>query len=81
MEHYKLKRLQKKLKLVTDMDKKVIKFDDTEIEKYEFYQHKIAILINDIDINEIVVSTKLPSGKQYFKYFIGYKIPLLFVYE
>ena len=81
MEHYKLKRLQKKLKLVTDMDKKVIKFDDTEIEKYEFYKHKNAILINDIDINEIVVSTKLPSGKQYFKYFIGYKIPLLFVYE
>ena len=81
MEHYKLKRLQKKLKLVTDMDKKVIKFDDTEIEKYEFYQHKNAILINNIDINEIVVSTKLPSGKQYFKYFIGYKIPLLFVYE
>ena len=81
MEHYKLKRLQKKLKLVTDMDKKVIKFDDTEIEKYEFYQHKNAILINDIDINEIVVSTKLPSGKQYFQYFIGYKIPLLFVYE
>ena len=67
MEHYKLKRLQKKLKLVTDMDKKVIKFDDTEIEKYEFYQHKNAILINDIDINEIVVSTKLPSGKQYFQ--------------
>ena len=81
MEHYKLKRLQKKLKLVTDMDKKVIKFDDTEIEKYEFSQHKNAILINDIDINKIVVSNMLPSGKQDFKYFIGYKIPLLFVYE
>ena len=81
MEHYKLKRLQKKLKLVTDMDKKVIKFDDTEIEKYEFYKHKNAILINDIDINEIVVSNMLPSGKQDFKYFIGYKIQLLFVYE
>ena len=81
MEHYKLKRLQKKLKLVTDMDKKVIKFDDTEIEKYEFSQHKNAILINDIDINEIVVSNMLPSGKQDFKYFIGYKIQLLFVYE
>ena len=79
MEHYKLKRLQKKLKLVTDMDEKVIKFDDTEIEKYEFSQHKNAILINDIDINEIVVSNMLPSGKQDFKYFIGYKIPLLFV--
>ena len=81
MEHYKLKRLQKKLKLVTDMDKKVIKFDDTEIEKYEFSQHKNAILINDIDINKIVVSNMLPSGKQDFKYVIGYKIPLLFVYE
>ena len=81
MEHYKLKRLQKKLKLVTDMEKKVIKFDDTEIEKYEFSQHKNAILINDIDINEIVVSNMLPSGKQDFKYFIGYKIQLLFVYE
>ena len=81
MEHYKLKTLQKKLKLVTDMDKKVIKFDDTEIEKYEFSQYKNAILINDIDINEIVVSNMLPSGKQDFKYFIGYKIPLLFVYE
>ena len=81
MEHCKLKRLQKKLKLVTDMDKKVIKFDDTEIEKYEFSQHKNAILINDIDINEIVVSNMLPSGKQDFKYFIGYKIQLLFVYE
>ena len=81
MEHYKLKRLQKKLKLVTDMDKKVIKFDDTEIEKYEFSQHKNAILINDIDINEIVVSNMLPSGKQDVKYFIGYKIQLLFVYE
>ena len=30
-------------------------------------------MINDIDINEIVVSNKLPFGKQDFKYFICYK--------
>ena len=30
-------------------------------------------MINDIDINKIVVSNKLPIGKQDFKYFIGYK--------
>ena len=30
-------------------------------------------MINDIDINEIVVSNKLPFGKQDFKYFTGYR--------
>ena len=55
------------------MDKKIIKFDDTEIEEFEFHQHKSPILINDIDIDKIVVSDKLPFGKQDFKYFIGYK--------
>ena len=40
------------------MDKKNIKFDDTEIEEYEFYQYKITISINDRDIRKIVVSNK-----------------------
>ena len=30
-------------------------------------------MINDIDINEIVVSNKFPVGKEDFKWFIGYK--------
>ena len=29
--------------------------------------------MNDIDINEIVVSNKFPFGKKEFKYFTGYK--------
>ena len=33
----------------------------------------IKVSINNIDINEIVVSNKFPFGKQNFKYFIGYK--------
>ena len=49
------------------MNKKVIKYDDIEIEEYKFHQHKSPISINDIDINEIVVSSKLPLGKQDFK--------------
>ena len=36
------------------MDKK---FGDTEIEEYKFHQHKSPILINDIDINKIAVSS------------------------
>ena len=38
------------------MDKKIIKFDGNEIEEYKFHQHRSPILINDIDINNIVVS-------------------------
>ena len=55
------------------MDKKIKKFDDTEIEEYELYQYKSPISINDTDINKIVVSEKSPFGKHYFKYLTGYK--------
>ena len=50
------------------MNKKIIKFDDTEIEEFEFHKGKIPI-----NINKIVVSNKFSFGKQDFKYFIGYK--------
>ena len=53
------------------MDKKVIKFNETEMEK--FYQHKNPISIDNIDINKIVVSSKVSFGQRDFKYFIGYK--------
>ena len=55
------------------MDKKNIKFGDTEIEKYKFHQHKAPISINKIDFNKIVVSNKVSFSKKDFKYFIGYK--------
>ena len=41
------------------MNTKIIKFDDTEIEEYKCYWHNRPISINEIDINEIVVSIKL----------------------
>ena len=44
------------------MDKKVIKFGDTEIEKHEFHQRKSPILINNIDIVKIVASNKVSFG-------------------
>ena len=49
------------------MNKKVIKFGDTEIGEYKFHQHKFPILIKNIDINKMVVSNKLPFGKQDLK--------------
>ena len=55
------------------MDQKIIKFDDTEIEKYKFYQHKSPFLKGNININKIAVSNKVSFRKKDFKYFIGYK--------
>ena len=49
------------------MNRKTLKFGDTEIEKHKFYQHKSPILSNNIDINEIVVSNKISFDKKYFK--------------
>ena len=55
------------------MGTKNTKLDDTEFEEYGFRLYESPISINDIDINEIVVTYKFTFGKQDFKYFIGYK--------
>ena len=55
------------------MDQKIIKFNDTKIEKYKFHHYKSTILIDNIDISQIVVSNKVSFGKRDFKYFLGYK--------
>ena len=62
----------KKVKPDIKMDDKIIKYDDIEIEEYEFHQHKSLISKNDTDIHEIVVSNKLLLDKK-AKYFINYK--------
>ena len=55
------------------MDKKIIKFGDSENEKRKFHQHKSPILVSNIDINKIEVSNKVSLGKKCLKYFIGYR--------
>ena len=55
------------------MDKKIINFGDTDIQKYKFHQHKSPILINNIDVNKIVVFNKVSFDKKGLKYYIGYK--------
>ena len=67
MENYKLEKLSKRY---ITMDKRTIKIDDTEIEKYKFHQYKSPISINNVDINKIVVSNKVSFNKNDFKYFI-----------
>ena len=57
------------------MDKKIMQFDNIEIEKYKFHQYKSPILIGNTDINKIVVPNMVSFGKKDFKYFSGYKDP------
>ena len=35
------------------MDEKVVKFDDTEIEEFEFHQYKSPITIHNIGVNKL----------------------------
>ena len=54
------------------MEKAITKLGDTEIEKQKFCQHKRPISIQNIDINNVVVPSKVSFGKRSFKYFIGH---------
>ena len=55
------------------MSGKNINFDDKKIKKSIFYKNKAINNIEDINVNNILVSKKEPYGnKNSFKYFIGY---------
>ena len=54
------------------MNKKIISFDNTEVEK-KIHQNKSSIPINNVDIDKIVVPNKVSFGKEDFKYFISYE--------
>ena len=55
------------------MRRKNINFKDKKIKKSIFYKNKSISNIEDINVNNILVSKKEPYGnKNSFKYFIGY---------
>ena len=55
------------------MSGKNINFDDKKIKRNTFYKFKAINNIEDIHVNNILVSKKEPYGKKNsFKYFIGY---------
>ena len=55
------------------MSGKNINFDDKKIKRSTFYKNKVINNIEDIDVNNILVSKKeLYGNKSSFRYFIGY---------
>ena len=62
----------RKFIVIYKMGKEVITFDNIEVEKHKFHQHKSPISIWDVNINKIIVSSKAPFGKNCFKNFRWY---------
>ena len=54
------------------MGKVILTFGDIEIEKDKFYYYKTPIFLEDVNINNILVSNKIFSGEKNNKYFTGY---------
>ena len=49
-----------------------IKFGDKEIDKKEFYSSKQVILLDSVDLNKIVVSSKWKINDTTYKYLCRY---------
>ena len=49
------------------MGKKILTFDDIEIERKKFYRHKGPIFLEDADIEKQLVSNKISFGEKSYK--------------
>ena len=54
------------------MGKEILTFGDIEIEKNKFYHDKSPVPLRNVDIEKVLVSSKISFGKKTYKYFIGY---------
>ena len=58
--------------------KQILTFGDIEIEKIEFYRQKTPTFLKDVkdflkdDIEKVLMSNKISSGEESYKYFVGY---------
>ena len=55
------------------MEQEAVYFEESCIIKSTFYKNKTPININEVDIEEIVLSHKKSYSKDSFEYFIGYR--------
>ena len=55
------------------MEQEAVYFGENGIIKSAFHKNKRPININEVDVEEIVLSHKKSHGKDSFKYFIGYR--------
>ena len=54
------------------MGKEILIFGYIEMEKDKFYIYESPMFLEDVDINNALVSNKIFSGEESYKYFISY---------
>ena len=54
------------------MSSQKMKFGDKEVDKKKFYSCREAILLDSVDLNKIVVSSRWKLNDTTYKYFCGY---------
>ena len=54
------------------MGKEIVTFGNIEIEKNKFYCHRTPIFLEDVDIEKVLISSKIYFGEKNYKYLIGY---------
>ena len=54
------------------MGKEILTFGDIEIEKHKFHRYKSPTFLEDVGIDNILVSNKVSLGEKNYKYFINY---------
>ena len=55
------------------MSKEIITFGDIEIEKRKFSYRRNLILLKDVDVDNILISSMISSSKKNYKHFISYE--------
>ena len=53
------------------MSKEIITFGDIEIEKCKFCYRRNLILLKDVDVDNILISSMISSSKKNYKHFIS----------
>lgn len=53
------------------MNKEIINFSDIENKKHKFHHFKNTISLNDVNVDNIFISTKIYFGKRNYKYSIS----------
>ena len=46
------------------MGKEILTFNNIQIEKSKFYRHKTPIFLEDVDIQKVLVSSKISFGEK-----------------
>ena len=55
------------------MSGNTLKFNNSKVNKKEFYKSKQAIDLDSVNVDQIVVSDRFRHSDESFKYFIGYQ--------